>query len=60
MFISLFIDSVGNTVKPVELVTCHSWPHFYGTRNSVWYYAWSLLHKLVTCLSWILATASHL
>jgi hypothetical protein len=36
------------------------WPYFYGSNKFLWYYTWSLLHNVVTWLSWVLDAVSHL
>jgi len=45
---------------PVSSATWHNWLQFYWTGKFIWYYKWSLLDNLATCLSWILAIVSQL
>ena len=58
-FIDYEYNKACEDCHPCKSATCHSWPCFYRTGKFLRHY-WALVHNLVTCFSWILATASHL
>jgi hypothetical protein len=56
-WVTKFCAEASDTITPVKLATCHSWSHFCGTGEFLWYYTY---HNLAVCVSCMLATASHL